>query len=307
MKFVHVDMELAGYFFSLDPFNCLNKLVLPGCFALGAFQETERGDEPVSLIICQDIDDRLVIHWMYTLPGFRGSAIGSRLLILAFEEATARGVIDVAARISDEYDIKAFNWHSWDFFVNEVFSKVEDGEVEWVLNMGDLANLLSREEKRNESAAKKRGVVQLGSLSKKERMICINDLEKTFQRTQEGGIEAAMAVADQDMSFCRITDGRCTGMLLTRRFGGTWYPYALISDDEEDEEILVRSAMYYSEDYLQLGDRIEIDVKRIAVKKMLEELHVPGQVYDVAYLTATIKDYLKQKELPDITKEEGGN
>ena len=68
MKFVKVDMDLAGYFLMLDPFSCLNKLVLPGCFALGAFRETENGDEPVSIIICQDIDDRLVIHWMYTVP-----------------------------------------------------------------------------------------------------------------------------------------------------------------------------------------------------------------------------------------------
>lgn len=306
MKFVHVDMELAGYFLMLDPFNCLNKLVLPGCLAFGAFRETQNGDEPVSIIICQDIDDRLVIHWMYTVPEFRGKATGSRLLILAFEEAAARGVEDVAARISDEYDIKAFNWHSWDFFVNEVFSGVEDGEVEWVLNMGDLSDLLSRESKRNESAATKQGVAQLNSLSNKEISECIKDLENAFCRTQEGNITDAVAVADADMSFCRIERGRCTGMLLTRRFGATWYPYALITDDEEDEEILVRAAMYYSEEYLQLGDRIEIDVKRTTVKKLLEELQVPGQVYDVAYLTATIKDYMKQKRLPDITQE-GGN
>ena len=306
MKFVQVDMNLAGYFLMLDPFNCLNKLVLPGCFAFGAFRETENGDEPVSIIICQDISDRLVIHWMYTIPELRGGATGSRLLILAFEEAAARGVEDVAARISDEYDIKAFNWHSWDFFVNEVFSKVEDGEVEWVLNMGDLSGFLSREAKRNESAATKQGVVQLGSLSKKEILDYSQELEKTFLRTQEGRISDAVSVADRDMSFCRIVNGRCTGMLLIRRFGETWYPYALICDDEEDEEILARSAMYYSEDYLQLGDRIEIEVKRITIKKLLEELQVPGQVYDVAYLTATIKDYMKQKELPDITQE-GGN
>ncbi|MCR5054926.1 MAG: GNAT family N-acetyltransferase [Lachnospiraceae bacterium] len=118
MKSVRLDQELAGYFFALDPFNCLNKLELPGCFAIGGFLETEDGDKPVSIVVFEVADDRLLIHWMYTLPEHRGEGLGSELLILVFEEAKSRGLTEVAARISDEYDVRAFNWHSWDFFVN---------------------------------------------------------------------------------------------------------------------------------------------------------------------------------------------
>lgn len=305
MKSVRLDRELAGYFFALDPFNCLNKLELPGCFAIGGFLETEDGDNPVSIVVFEVADDRLLIHWMYTLPEYRGEGLGSELLILVFEEAKSRGLTDVAARISDEYDVRAFNWHSWDFFVNDVFSVVEEGESEFTFTMSDIVGTLERDEKMNESAALNEGVIPLKELSREQLFTIERELGRSYSDTQEGTIEAAISAADPDVSLFRIVKGRCTGMLLIRRFGGTWYPYCLVAYDEEDEEILARAALYHSEDYAQMDDRIVIEVKRPVVKSLLNDIRLPGRTFDVEYLVASVKEFEKQKKLPEVT-EEGG-
>ena len=297
MKTVRINEKIAGAFSGLDPFETLDRLPVKGSFVLGTVSEEDEFDEPVGLLVGVIEDERLVIHWLFVDPDYRGEGIGSELLMLAFEEADRRGLSHVVARISDEYDMDDPGWDSWAFFVNDMFKEVQQDESVWRSSMKEMAKLLEKESGINENFAKAAGVVPLKSLSKQELAEVVNDLNRHFAINMDVPMESLLATADPQLSFVKKNKkDDCVGVIILRRGRQTWYVDALYSVDDGDEETLLRAVLHNGQDVFKVTDRIEIVMKKKSVESLLDEIKMPGKKYAVSYLSASVSDYRKMKE-----------
>ncbi len=296
MKTVRIDETIVDAFRGMDPFETLDSLPVKGSFVLGSVAREGDTDVPVGLLVGAIEEDRLVVYWLFVDPDYRGEGLGSNLLRLAFEEADRRDLSQVAARISDEYDMDDPDWDSWHFFVNDVFREVEEDEAVWRTSMKEMAEFLDRESKKNEHSAKTAGISSLKSMSKQERSEAVKMTDSHFAVNMDVPVENLIVAADGDMSFVKNSNGKYEGMIIMRRGARTWYMDALYSADDVDEEILLRTVLYYFEDYAKMTDMIEIPIKKISLGELLDELKMPGKKYSVSYLTASISDYRKMKK-----------
>ena len=300
MKAFRIDSDTVDYFRGLDPFDTLDRLAMKGSFVLGSTDSSnisgEDEEEPTGLMVCTIETDRLVIHWLFVVPEYREMGLGSYLLMLAFEEADRRDLELVAARISDEYGIDDPTWDSWGFFVNDIFKVADEEGCVWRTNMKDIAKLLNKESRLDENAANAQGLIPLKDLSGKDLSDAAEKLNKRFAVSMGRPFEQQIYSADPEMSFLKKKKDDYVGAILMRKGINTWYMDTLLTEDEVDEETLFRAVLYYSEDYIKVGDRIEIEVESPSVEDLLDEIKMPGARYTVNYLTASVSDFRKMKK-----------
>lgn len=277
----------------MDFYGKTDMLSLPGSFALGITLEDGEEDEPVGLIVCTQDEDRLVIEWIYVMPDCRGDGIGSELLYLAFCEGEARGFVDAAARVSDEFEANDYGWNTKSFFENEVFSGTEKGEYDWRISFRELEKILMRDEELNESSARK--VIRLCDMKPDVLKEAAESLAARFDGSASLPMEAAISVANWNTSFLLKKGNDYVGILLIRKVEQTWYPYLLYAVDDEVGETLIRAALYCSEDVCMPKDEIAIEIKTISTKRLLQKIGLPGQAYDVTYCLCSMKAFTERK------------
>ena len=300
MKTIELHGEYLERFLRMDPFGQACVLGLRGSFALGTTMEQEDGtDKPAALVIVSEEDDRLVINWLYVRPEYRGLSLGSRLMQLVFEEAVARGVSEVCARITDEFEESGVDWNTDSFFVNEVFKDLEVVLSEIRFTMKDLARILDDEAELNEEAASDKSVLPIGVISEKDKQIIIEKLNDNFdvQLSAEAGF--LFSAGDENMSFVMVKDGEVRGAIFTRKTGNTWYIYSLVAKEPSDAERLIRTAMYHGEDYAKMTDVICIQPQRKESISLVDKLGIKYSTYGIHYISASVADYKKQKKAVD--------
>ncbi len=297
MKTIRLDSNLVDAFRGLDPFETLDMLAMRGCFALGTVTDFDEGvNEPAALLVAMIEDDRLVIHWLFVRPEYREMGMGSYLMLLAFEEADRRNLSQVVARISDEYDRDDPDFNSWDFFANDIFKGVEEGECVWRVPMSKLSKMLAKDTVLNERVIATPGLIRMKDMSVADRNAAIKNIKTHFAVNMEIPLEDLLKTADPEMSFFRKKKDGYVGMILVRKSTNTRYFYEIDALDETDEELLLRASLYYSEDFVKMTENIEIGIKKKSFESLLEEIKLPGEKYAVNYLTASIKDFRKMKK-----------
>lgn len=293
MKRVALNAKILDAFLPMDLYEKTALLSLPGSFALGVTMEKGEEDDPAGLIVCTQDEDRLVIEWIYVIPEYRNEGIGSELLYLAFCEGEARGFVDVAARISGEFEANDYGWDSRSFFENDVFSGTETGECDWRISFRELEKILRKDEEINEASAKK--VIQLCNLDPGALKTAAEALEERFEDSLSLPMARAIRVTNGKTSFLLKKGNDYAGILLIRKVGQTWYPYLLCATDDEVRETLIRAALYYSEDVCMPKDEIAIALKTISTRRLLQKIGLPGQEYDVTYFLCSMKAFAKRK------------
>ena len=296
MKTILIDQNMKEAFRYMDPFEYMDRLSEPKSFAIGVVFQYSDGDEPVGLLVCTEENDRLVIQWLFVDSDYRENGVGSYLLILAFEEAKGRGLSEVAVRISDEIGWDDPSIDTWGFFDNGIFTSVEEGEKEARVTMSELTKKLRTDSAINEKAAESKDVRALSSLSRQEMNEAISTLKKLYSNSMDIPIEDAFAVSDKDMSFVKKTGDDYTGMALMKKSGHNWYQFSLNTKKSEDDELLLRTALFHFEDSVQLRDEISIEIKKKSLDNLLDEISLPVKKYDINYLVAQINDYEKRKK-----------
>ena len=294
---IRVDTKNKFAFSQLDPFGRLDILKLQGAFAIGSVDDSGEYDVPAALMVCMPEKDRLVVDWMYTLPEYRGQGLGSGLLILAFEEASARGFYDVAARISSEYDGEEGGWDPESFFVNDVFSEIEQDEQVFRTRVSLIEKRLREDEKKNKMSSDRKEVLSLSEISEADFKNVYVSLEKNYGKSFFYPLKTLIQGADPNVSILRIEGRECTGAVFVLKGDFTWYVLGLAPLDYEETEEIIRAALYRFEDYARPDDIIEIMLRRKAAKKALSLLDLPGEEMEICYYTATVSDFEKQKEL----------
>jgi predicted GNAT family acetyltransferase len=284
----------------MDPFGILDLLGLPGSFALGATEEKDGFDEPAGLVVVSSSEEQLVIEWMFTVPEFRGRGIASELMMLVFEEAKARELPEVMARISEEYFWDIDYWDPESFFVNDVFKKEESALSEWDTSILRLSRVLMRDAKENEKAASDPQLVSLKELSKKERGEAAAALRKTYRTWIPKNFEDYLACADEELSLFLGRGEKCRAVLLTGKGGETRYPFFLASKEEEDTEKLARAALYMAEEVVPTHEKIRIRCERRATELLLRKFGLEADIYDIVTVTAETKVYDKMLARIDL-------
>ncbi len=299
MKRIALNEEILDAFLPMDLYERAVRLAMPHSFALGVTMEDGEDDDPAGMIVCTEDEDRLVIEWLYVMPDYRGNGIGSELLYLAFCEGEARGFVDAAARVSEEYETNDYGWNPKSFFDNDVFSGKEEGECVWRISFQELEKLLVQDEKKNESSAK--NVTKLSKIKDQDLQTVAEALADRFDGKMSMPVIEALRLANPETSFLLKKGNDYAGVLLVRKVGQIWYPYELCAVDEEAAETLVRAALYFSEDVCLPKDEIEIAVRTVSTKRLLQKIGLPGRVYEVTYYLCKMKDFTKRKaELADL-------
>ena len=287
--------EIRGVFRSLDPYDRMDLVGLPGAFALGSTVEDEGHDAPAGLCVVVEGDDSLVIEWMYTLPAYRGIGVGSHFLELAFEEAKGRGLSDVTVRISEEYLRNGLFWDPEEFFYNDVFTQEDAEASEWQTTMSRLSRILAKQEKENERAARDEGIVALSECSKKDFADAFRSLKERMKLHIPDSFPRLLNSADANLSFFLKDADAYEGVFLCHRTETAVYPYFLAAPNKDDEELLARAALYTAEELLSTRDQIRIRCERMASEELLHKLKLPADIYAVASLTASTAVYDKQR------------
>ena len=291
MKTLAITEKWIDRFRALDPFGILDLLGLPGSFALGATEKKDGYDVPAGLVVVSASEDQLVIEWMFTVPEFRGFGIGSELMMLVFEEAKARGLSEVSARISEEYLWDIEFWDPEAFFSNDIFMREESGISEWDTSMFKLSGALLQNAKENEAAASDPQLFALKDLSKKERAEAAEALKENYRTRIPEDFESFLSCADEELSFFLGRAEKCRAALLTGKSGETRYPFFLASKDDKDTEKLARAALYAAEDVCSTHEKIRIRCERPATEQLLKKLGLKADVYNIVTMTAEIKVY----------------
>ncbi len=296
MKIVQLYGEHLKKYKPMDPFDRFDVLAMPKSFALGAAVEIEENkSKPVGVLVAEETDDRLEIVWMYVSPKFRGKGVGSSLMKMAFEEALARGLSQVGARISDEFDTLGLPWFSDLFFVNDVFSGYEDSTPETVFLVSDMSGLLFREDEANEKAIKDKRLIPLKNLKTPELKKLNEDIAKAYGSLILTPVDDVIRISDGDLSFVLYENESFTGAFFIRHTGVTWYTLALVGKNDEDLDTLIRAALYYSEDITRPNERVCVSPNRQQTAGIFEKFDFKGKTYGVHYIVAKMKDYIKQK------------
>ena len=298
MKTIQLTGDILNAFLKrLDPFDQSEVLMLNGSFALGATMETSAGtDTPAGIVIVCQEDERLVIRWIYVIPEYRSMGIGSHLLELVFEEAVERDLDEVTARISDRFTEAGLYWDTDSFFVNDIFKEYEEGFPELWFYAKDISKLTITDEDINEHAAGDKRTVPLSQAPAAVLEVVKKEMDEEFAMSISMPAEDLLSAADPDMSFVKFSGREFLGGIFVRKVGLTWFMYLLVSKDVGDMELLGRTAMYYSEDFVKPNDRVCIMPTRTESIKLANRIGIPFVSSDIHFITAYIDDYLIAKE-----------
>ncbi len=298
MKTVQLTGDLLNAFMNLDPFDQAEVLMLKGSFALGVTERAQDGtDTPAGILIAAQEDERLVIRWIYVLPEYRGEGIGSHLLQMAFEEAVARDLSEVTARISDRFSEAGLYWDCDSFFVNEVFKEYEEGFPELWLYAHDISKLIMTDEEKNVDAAGDKRTVPMSQAPAGVIASIKAELDEAYVMSLSNPAEQLLSIADPDMSFVKFSGDEFLGGIFSRKVGLTWFMYLIVTKDITEMEPLARTALHFSQDYIKSNERICIMPTKRESIKLADRLGIPYTESKIHFITAYTDDYKKQKEM----------
>ena len=279
IKYVQLDEELRGYFLKYDYFDQFSCLVQPGSLALGAFvRDEEEKDRPAGFLVAEpDTEDgTLTIRWLYVDSEYRGLGIGSNLLYLLFAEAAGRKNTRVMVRLSDEFLIAASEWDPERFFMDCLFEEEDAVLDEFVYNVGELTGSVEFKK----TIGRKSTIRMLSVLSEAEK-------EEVYKNTEA----RVRNLTDEEISFALPEDGVYKAALFVRQYGDVYYPMALIGENEEYKEKLVRAALAFLVDE-EPANMLRVECASIAGEKIMEKLGLHGKKYLISYREASVADYL---------------
>lgn len=105
MKIGLLNKDQRQLFVDMDPFLVLERMDLPGYFALAATETDEAGEQelPAGLMLCAKTESGLIIEWIYVQKAFRMRGIGDRLMETALTIARQNEWEYVEAYVNEEW------------------------------------------------------------------------------------------------------------------------------------------------------------------------------------------------------------
>ena len=290
MRIHTIKEDELEYYSHLLPDEMQDYPRIPGMMAFGAAEEDE-GDYVGAgiLLISMLHKDEIRIEWLYVDPKYRGEAIASQLLYLAFDLAQADKRPYVSARVvgtgSREYHDDPIVM----FLTERQFSFREFTANEWFLKPADAAKLVR---------------TAFGNMYEEELVRPIKELSDRLQRNafrfalnmQNPEFPIVPERIDRDLSCAFVDEDEVEGVLLFMRAGKLVLPVALVAknNDRVILNYLLVCAAELSEKYVKLTERIDLRVGSPEGRKMAERIlkthpAVPSAIL-YAYVNAPEED-----------------
>ena len=241
---------------------------IPGMMAFGAAEE-DAGDYVGAgiLLISMFHKDEVRIEWLFVDPKYRGRAIASQLLYLAFDLAQADKRARVSARVvgtgSKEYHDDPIVM----FLTERQFSFDRFTANEWFLKPAEAAKAVR---------------TAIGNMYEEELVRPIGELSDRMQRNafsyaqkmQNPEFPIVPERIDRDLSCAFVGEDEVDGVLLFMRAGKLVLPVALVARKNNHVVLnyLLVCAAEQSEKYVKLTDRIDLRVGSPEGSKMAERI-----------------------------------
>ncbi len=294
INFFQVKENNQRFFEQFDPYDLLFELQTFRCFALGASVRTVDGkkDIPAGLMVAGESDARLVVNWLYVAPEYRGLFIGTKLLALAYEEASARGLDEVAVRVTGEYEDNGLEWNPERFFVDMGFSKVEDELPEWTIP----ASVLYGSKDAYKHIEKGTNLIPFSDMNNKTKETMYEKIGAGFKNQLKIDVELIKSLADPMISYAWVLQKELMGVSANARSDHYIYPIAFFAKNNADLVALASNAIGMSEDCVNAGDMLRVKCEKLGDEKVMRDLSVSADPTSVKCYTKAVSEYLLEKE-----------
>ena len=288
MKLFRIDNTRIELFRWLDPWNCLERVGMPGYFAVGATIEEDQYDVPAGLMFCFEIKNRIVIEWLCVDPDHRHERIGEELLLKAYEIAAylEKEQVGVILDLSDEK--KGFMEGAREYFAERLFEEEEQFRGIYDIKLSDIKKMPWF------SVADQVVTKPLGSVGPKAYRTFIRTPQEELAGTlmcKSDISELDMSILDKDLSRVILDGDEISGILAVAATDNCLVPLALYSESEKETEALMRS--FLQEATLSYDPDTAV-ILVTADKKVgdLLEIIAPGKTVPMDLLLADVSEYL---------------
>lgn len=288
MKIFRIDNTHVALFRWLDPWNCLERIEVPGYFAVGAALEEDGEDTPAGLMCCFETPNRIIIEWICTDPGHRYERIGEELIIKAYEIAAHLGKEQVGVLMDHSEDREAFNRDAKDYFMERLFEEEVKMPGLWKLKLSNIRKLPWLSDT---------GTIQtqpLGGVSPKSFRNFINTPKTQLDGTMICKFDISgldMKALDENLSRVILEDDEICGLFAVIATDNSLVPVALYSESEQETKALLGSSAQEALSSFDPDTPVTLvsDDKRTGE---LLEVIAPGKSVPEDLLLADVSDYL---------------
>ena len=294
INFFQIKEEQLGYFEQFDPYDLLFGVRVSECFAIGATVRPpeHQKDIPAGLMVAGESDDRLVVSWLYVAPEYRGLLIGTGLLDLAYAEAAARGIEELAVRVTGDYEDNELGWDPERFLIDMGFTGVEDDLPEWTIP----TSVLYGSKDAYKHIEKGLNLIPFSEINNKTKETLYEKMRVNFKNQLKYDLETIEALADPMISYAWVYQKDLMGVVANARSNNFIYPIAFLSKNTNDSLALASNAIGMSEECVNAGDYLKVKCEKLGDEKVMRELSVSSAPTSVKCYTKSVSEYLQQKE-----------
>lgn len=314
MRIFQLTKKDYDLFLDMDPFLMMERLELPGAFALAAVLENEETGEdiPAGLAICADTGSSIRIDWLCVSMDYRKQGIGEQLLVSIFEIAVQLGYASVAAYINKDFGREFICSGEEGYFKDRLFTEVRPLAGEWVTATHALSQnpLISQ---KGDAAALY--TEPLSALAPSERRKAIAFLTGKKYASSLYSVTEHMEYLDEDLSMLIYEDDRLAGGLLVQNverinavLQGTdvkyikqnvFYPVYMCIESSQGVSALLNAVLKAADKKYSSDEEVHVLMYKGNYAPIMERISPDTKIENVL-LIASVEEYLKQDDEAEL-------
>ena len=311
MKIGILMKEQRELFVDMDPFWMMERLELPGYFAMAAaeFDEEENSELPAGLMIGEILSDKLIIEWIYVQNEFRNRGIAAQLLDAAFTIARKNNLPTVCAYLSEEWGRELVCPSEEVFLEAYGFGNRSSLAGEWLTNL----RALSEQEYFQQSTDNLPIVTPLQQLISSQARTALDALAGKEDAVMLCPINGQQALFDEELSFLLSSKGEIKGGILVKclsrnrnevREGKVvllakekvLYPVLLCASSESEQQALLSAALQAAMKKYAKDTEVHILLRDDRLDPFLKKLRLDDAI-PCSMLSANVEEYF-HREVP---------
>lgn len=311
MKIGILMKEQRELFVDMDPFWMMERLELPGYFAMAAteFDEEENSELPAGLMIGEILSDKLIIEWIYVQNEFRNRGIAAQLLDAAFTIARKNNLPTVCAYLSEEWGRELVCPSEEVFLEAYGFGNRSSLAGEWLTNL----RALSEQEYFQQSTDNLPIVTPLQQLISSQARTALDALAGKEDAVMLCPINGQQASFDEELSFLLSSKGEIKGGILVKclsrnrnevREGKVvllakekvLYPVLLCASSESEQQALLSAALQAAMKKYAKDTEVHILLRDDRLDPFLKKLRLDDAI-PCSMLSANVEEYF-HREVP---------
>lgn len=264
MRIISVSGNDIEAFKKLDPLFMLARTSVSNRFILGGVVEEEGYDKPIALMICEQVQDTVIVQWLYVMEPYRVQGLGNEMMEYLIELAIENGISRLESYFVDTYARQQVTPADEEYFRQLGFINKRELLGEWLT---DIKTILSNSIYEQNVINKK--LVPFNMLSKGKQADVIEQILSEADTHYLYGYDRDYLYCDEDISCALIDDkGKVYGALLAAKKVELIMPVAFLAKNKEDARVVAYSSLVaakqkYDEDLnvcIQISDKKVLDM-----------------------------------------------